>query len=57
MYEIEYSQEAIDDLKYFRKHEQQIIKKTINTQLCYEPTVKTRNRKPMRANPIAEWEL
>ena len=23
----------------------------------YEPIVETRNRKPMRPNPIADWEL
>ena len=30
---------------------------TIAGQLTYEPTVVTRNRKPMRPNPIAPWEL
>ncbi|NEP77319.1 MAG: addiction module toxin RelE [Okeania sp. SIO3C4] len=30
---------------------------TITEQLTYEPTVITRNRKPMRSNPIAPWEL
>jgi hypothetical protein len=25
--------------------------------LCHEPDVKTRNRKPLRANSIAPWEL
>lgn len=26
-------------------------------QLIHQPTVETRNRKPMRPNPIAPWEL
>ncbi|WP_316430123.1 addiction module toxin RelE [Leptolyngbya sp. NK1-12] len=26
-------------------------------QLSYEPTVSTRNRKEMRPNPLAVWEL
>jgi hypothetical protein len=26
-------------------------------QLRHEPTVETRNRKPMRPNPLAPWEL
>ena len=25
--------------------------------MAHEPTVETRNRKPMRPNPIAAWEL
>lgn len=29
----------------------------IETQLAYEPLVETRNRKLLRPNPIAPWEL
>jgi mRNA-degrading endonuclease RelE of RelBE toxin-antitoxin system len=29
----------------------------INQQLIYEPTVETQNRKPLRPNPLASWEL
>ena len=29
----------------------------IETQLAHEPLVETRNRKPLRPNPIAPWEL
>lgn len=29
----------------------------VDKQLAHQPTVKTRNRKPMRPNPIALWEL
>lgn len=29
----------------------------VDEQLQYQPTVETRNRKPMRPNPIAPWEL
>lgn len=25
--------------------------------MAYQPTVETRNRKPMRPNPVAPWEL
>ncbi|MEM8640485.1 MAG: type II toxin-antitoxin system RelE/ParE family toxin [Cyanobacteria bacterium P01_G01_bin.54] len=57
MYEIEYTQVALDDLKWLRKNEQRMIVQAIDTQLKYEPTVQTRNRKPMRPNEIAEWEL
>ena len=29
----------------------------IKQQLTHEPSVETRNRKPMRPNPLAAWEL
>ena len=29
----------------------------IKVQLVHQPTVKTRHRKPLQANPIAPWEL
>jgi len=30
---------------------------SVDEQLTYEPLVETRNRKPMRPNPLAPWEL
>ena len=29
----------------------------VDEQLTHQPTVETRNRKPMRPNPLAPWEL
>ena len=29
----------------------------VDEQLVHEPLVETRNRKPMRPNPLAPWEL
>lgn len=57
MYEIEFTPEWLQDLRYFRKFEQNIIIDGIQTQLIYEPAVETNNR--FRRNPpdIAEWEL
>jgi len=57
MYEIEYTPEAIDDLKPFRKYEQQSIFDQIDEQLLYEPAIETRNRKRLRPNNVAEYEL
>lgn len=57
MYEITYTYQALDDLQWFRKHEQNVIVDGIDQQLRYEPTTETRNRKRMDANPYAEWEL
>ncbi|MGK7929364.1 MAG: type II toxin-antitoxin system RelE/ParE family toxin [Spirulina sp.] len=57
MYQIEFTSDALKDLRDFRKFEQNTIIDAIQTQLAYEPTVETRNR--FRRNPptIAEWEL
>lgn len=57
MYDIAYSTEALVDLETFKKHEQNVIVDAIEKQLRYEPTSETRNRKQLRANPIATWEL
>lgn len=57
MYEIEYTPQAIADLKWFSKHEQNIIVDGVEANLRYTPTTITRNRKRMRPNAIAEWEL
>jgi len=57
MYNIEFSTEAIEDLKSFRKFEQKIILTEIEDQLQYEPTIETRNRFRMQPNDAAEWEL
>ena len=29
----------------------------VETQLANEPLIETRNRKPLRPNPVAPWEL
>ncbi|MCB1194090.1 MAG: hypothetical protein KDK90_26880 [Leptospiraceae bacterium] len=57
MYEIEYTQDAINDLKWFKKNEQKTIIDMIDLQLKYEPLLETRNRKQLRTNSTAEWEL
>ena len=48
MYDIEYTLEAIVDLKSFRKYEQQLIVDHITQQLSYEPVHETRHRKRLR---------
>jgi mRNA-degrading endonuclease RelE of RelBE toxin-antitoxin system len=30
---------------------------TVDEQLSHQPNVETKNRKPMRPNPLAPWEL
>jgi mRNA-degrading endonuclease RelE of RelBE toxin-antitoxin system len=57
MYQIEFTPEALDDLTALKKNEQNEILDSIEEQLRFEPTIETRNRKRMRLNPVAEWEL
>jgi mRNA-degrading endonuclease RelE of RelBE toxin-antitoxin system len=57
MYEIQYNVEAIEDLKLYRKHERQLIVDQIDEQLSHEPSYETRNRKRLRPNRVAEYEL
>ncbi|MEW5938652.1 MAG: addiction module toxin RelE [Chloroflexota bacterium] len=57
MYDIEFGETAKRDLKWFKKYEQKIILDGIDDNLKYEPNVETQNRKQMRPNPVAEWEL
>ncbi len=57
MYEVEFTEKAKEDLKWFKKYEQNEILDAINSQLRYEPAVETRNRKLLRDSEIAEWEL
>ena len=57
MYQIDYTTKAIEELTWFKKYEQNEIIDEIEAQLRYEPTVETRNRKRMRPNTTAEWEL
>ena len=57
MFEIEFTSDAVDDLKQFRKAEQQLIFDEIDDQLSNKPTVASRNRKKLRPNNVAEYEL
>jgi len=57
MYRIELGRDAIEDLKWFKKHEQNEILDGIEANLRYEPTIETRNRNRLRPNKTTEWEL
>lgn len=56
-YRIEYSPDAEEHLRALTVREQAIVLDTADKQLRHQPTRKTRNRKPMRPNPVAPWEL
>lgn len=56
-FEIRFSQEAGQDLAWFRKRDQKIVMDTTERQLKDQPDVETRHRKRLRPGHLTEWEL
>lgn len=56
-YEIELDEAVWGHLRHLTARERTIVFAAIDVQLAYEPLRETRNRKPLRPNPIAPWEL
>lgn len=57
MFQIEFTPEAIEDMRSFRKPERRRIVEEISSQLRHFPAQETRNKKKLRPNKAAEWEL
>jgi mRNA-degrading endonuclease RelE of RelBE toxin-antitoxin system len=57
MFEIRFSEDAERHLKAFSARDRGIVFSAIEEQLAHQPTVPTRNRKQLRPNPMATWEL
>jgi mRNA-degrading endonuclease RelE of RelBE toxin-antitoxin system len=57
MFWIEFTPEAVEDLWTFRRYDQQRIVEGIKGQLPHQATTPSRNRKRLRPNQLAEWEL
>jgi mRNA-degrading endonuclease RelE of RelBE toxin-antitoxin system len=55
--EIILSPEALDHISAFTARQRRIILDEIEIQLSHEPTLVTQQRKPMRPNALASWEL
>lgn len=56
-YRIEYSPDAVEHFRALTARQQTIILGAVDNQLAHQPGLETRNRKPMRPNPVAPWEL
>jgi mRNA-degrading endonuclease RelE of RelBE toxin-antitoxin system len=54
-YEIEYSPEAVEHLRLLETRDQRTVLDKVDEQLAHEPLTETKNRKPMRPNPLAPW--
>ncbi len=56
-YRIAYSAATEEHLRALTTRQRATIFDRVDEQLAHQPTVETRNRKPMRPNPVAPWEL
>lgn len=56
-YRIELADEADEHLAGLSAGQRSMLVKALERQLAQQPPLETRNRKPMRPNPIAPWEL
>ena len=56
-FRIEYSPATIAHLNALTARQQSIVLDGAARYLSVDPMVETRNRKPMRPNPLAPWEL
>ena len=56
-YRIDYSPATDEHLRVLTAGQRAVVFDGVDEQLEHEPGVETRNRKPMRPNPLAPWEL
>ena|SRR2546428_12487861 len=57
LFAVEVTEEAKGDMDFYAASIRKAIVTEIRKQLLYEPLVETKNRKRLRDNPIAKWEL
>jgi len=56
-FEIEYSPDAVDHLRMLSKRDQKRVVDQVELHLTHQPMLATRNRKKLRPNLLADWEL
>ncbi len=57
MYKVRFAESAEDHFAQLTARQQSIIVDAVRVQLQHEPLRETRNRKKLRPNPLAPWEL
>jgi mRNA-degrading endonuclease RelE of RelBE toxin-antitoxin system len=57
VYRIEYSPDAVDQLRAIPARDQRVVVSGVSDQLRFQPSTPTRNRKRLRPNDLAAWEL
>lgn len=56
-YTVEFAESVEDHLGALTARDRTAAVAAIERQLTHEPLEETRNRKPLRPNPVAPWEL
>ena len=56
-YLIEFAESVKGQLRQLTARDRALLFDEIEKQFPHEPLLETRNRKPLRPNPIAPWEL
>lgn len=56
-YTVNISENAEEDLTHYRAYERRIILTAASTQLSEQPQVETKERKKLRDNAVAPWEV
>lgn len=56
-YTVEFAESVEDHFLALTARDRTTALAAINRQLLHEPVRETRNRKPLRPNPVAPWEL
>jgi len=57
VYTIEFAESVKEQLRALTARQRKAILASIERQLVHEPLIETKNRKLLRPNPIAPWEL
>lgn len=57
VYRIRFAESAEEQFAQLTTRQQSIVLDAVKVQLRYEPVRETRNRKRLRPNPLAPWEL
>ncbi|MEW6351068.1 MAG: type II toxin-antitoxin system RelE/ParE family toxin [Thermodesulfobacteriota bacterium] len=57
MWDVRFTPDAWKDVLHYRRNEQATIVSRIETELCTQPSLEARHRKPLRPNELSTWEL
>lgn len=57
VYKIEFAKCVKKHFKHLSASQRSLVINGVEKQLLHDPLKETRNRKPLRPNPIAPWEL
>lgn len=56
-FRIEYSPDTVEHFQFLTRFQKVTVLDIVEKQLSFSPDRESKNRKPMRPNPISPWEL